>query len=424
MSEGKLNVRATMYLSFGFMAVSLAWSLYNSMVPQILDAFGLSASMVGVVMVFDNIAGVILTPLFGSISDRTRTRFGRRMPYLMVGVPVAAVLFFFIPRVASLWTLIGLLAMFCIVMAIWRTPVISLMPDLVPGPHRSQANGIVNMLGGIGSLIAFGVGGILLDLGGFPLPFLTAAIVMVLALGVLLWKVREPVQAFEPEAEKPKVKLTPAEWVSLLLILFAIFFWFIGYNAVETFFTLFATKTLLVSKGTATILLGVFSIAFLAFAIPAGFIGAKIGRRKTILIGLAGVTIVFIPMLVTTNLIATIVCLFIGGLFWACVNINSLPMVVRIGGDRLIGTFIGFYYFFSVSAQIVSPPSVGRLIDYTGKHGFWFIPASENYRILFLWSCVAFAIAFVVLSFVRHGEDDVPEPDQTSATEIMADLGD
>jgi len=420
MSEGKLNIRATMYLSFGFMAVSLAWSLYNSMVPQILDSFGLSAGMIGLVMVFDNIAGVVLEPTFGHISDRTRTRFGRRMPYLIAGVPIAALLFIFIPHVTSLWTLIGLLAMFCIVMAIWRTPVISLMPDLVPGPHRSQANGIVNMFGGIGSLIAFGVGGLLLNMGGFPLPFLTAALVMLLALGVLLWKVREPAQAYLPDAEKPKVKLTSAEWKSLLLILFAIFFWFVGYNAVETFFTLFAKYTLGVAGGTATIMLGVFSIAFLAFAIPAGFIGAKIGRRKTILIGLGGVTIVFIPMLLMSNLVATIVCLFVGGLFWACVNINSLPMVVRIGGDRLIGTFIGFYYLFSVSAQIASPPSVGRLIDFTGQHGFWFIPASENYRVLFLWSCVAFAIAFLVLSFVRHGEDNVAEPDQTSAVEALA----
>jgi len=410
--KDKLDTKKIVFLSFGFFASSLAWSLYNAYVPQILATFIGSTAMIGFIMTFDNIFGVIFQPLFGGLSDRTHTRFGRRMPYIMVGIPVCAVAFMLIPRMHAIWSLIVVLIVFCFVMSVWRTPTVSLMPDITPGPLRSQANGIVNLLGGFGSLIAFVGGGFLVDRAGLGSTFLGAAIIMVLALAVLLIFVREPTQAYEPEQEKgwSHIKLTRGETKSLLLILFAIFFWFVGYNAVETFFTLYATNTLGVSKGNAGILLGVFSVAFMAFAVPAGFIGAKFGRRRTILVGLAGVTILFVPMIFVSNVIVTILCLVGGGVFWACVNINSLPMVVRLAGDKLVGTFTGFYYFFSVAAQIVSPILVGFLIDQAG------------YKILFAYSCVAFLCALALLSFVRHGEDNVPET--TTAAESLEALGD
>jgi len=421
MNEDKLNIKTTVYLSFGFFAVSLVWSLYNSWMPQILQKnFSLSDFRIGVIMVIANVAALILEPTFGRISDRTRTRFGRRLPYIMIGIPIAAVSFALLPRMGSMAPLLCVLIVFCVVMATWRTPVVSLMPDLVPGPLRSQANGIVNMLGGIGSLLAFVGGGLLFNAGGFPLPFLVAAIVMILALVVLVTKVHEPPRAFEPQVKTPKVQLTKAEWRSLFLILSAIFFWFVGYNAIETYFTLFATNTLGVKPGTASILLGVYAIAFLAFAVPAGFIGAKFGRRKTMLVGLAGIVVCFIPMVFNVSVTATIICLLLGGLFWGCININSLPMVLKLGGDRLVGTFTGLYYLFSVAAAIVGPPVAGWLIDAARNHQILFIPTGENYRVLFLYCCVAFAIAFVVLSFVRHGEDNVSEPAAAKATVITA----
>lgn len=401
----KLNVKQTVFLSFGFLAASLAWSLYNSMVPQMLKRFTDSAGLIGVILVLGNIFGVVLEPTFGVISDRTRTRFGRRMPYIIAGIPICAVAFAVAPHMNSLGTLIAVLIVFCMVMAIWRTPTISLMPDLTPGPLRSQANGLVNFMGGVGTLIAFVGGGTLLNMGGFPLPFLVAGIVMLLSLGVMMIFVREPKQAFEPVEKKARIKLAGPEKKSLFLLLSACFFWFIGYSAVEGFFTLYATETLGVSKGNAAILLGVYSIAFMALAIPSGFMGARFGRRKLILIGLAGVTLVFIPMMIGVSLVGTIICLFIGGVFWAGVNINSLPMVLRMGGDHASGTYTGYYYLFSVAAQIIGPPAVGALIDAAGRSQLLFIPTADNYRALFLFSCLAFAIAFVVLLFVRHGED-------------------
>jgi MFS family permease len=160
--------------------------------------------------------------------------------------------------------------------------------------------------------------------------------------------------------------------------------------------------------GSAAMTLAFFSLTFLIFAVPSGFIGAKIGRKKIILIGLTGVTLLFLPLIFISSIWAARICLFLGGFFWACVNINSLPMVVRLSGESKIGTFIGYYYFFSFSSQIVSPILFGFIRDVVG-----------DYKVLFVYSCIAFALAFVCLLFVRHGEE---EPQTTSATEILESI--
>ncbi|MCL2878784.1 MAG: MFS transporter, partial [Treponema sp.] len=260
--------------------------------------------------------------------------------------------------------------------------------------------------------------GILYKKGGYPLPFFMTSIMMILALAVLALFVREPKQAYEPEAENKitKIKLSKVEMKSLILILAGIFFWFTGYNAVETFFTLYAKNTLGMDPGSATMTLAIFSLTFLAFAVPAGFIGAKIGRRRAILIGLAGLIVLFLPMFFLANVWLVRVCLFFGGFFWAFVNINSLPMVVRLSGEEKIGTYIGYYYFFSFSSQIISPILFGFIRDVT-----------KNYRVLFLYSCIAFVLAIISLFFVRHGEDTPNrenEPEKVSATEILSGLDD
>jgi len=398
MNENKLDVKKTLLLSFGFFASSIAWSVYNSFVPPLLSGFIASTTLIGFIMTLDNIFGVVFQPLFGKLSDKTRTRFGRRMPYIFIGIPICAAAFMLIPYMNSLFSLIAVLITFTFVMSAWRSPVVALMPDITPGPLRSQANGIVNFLGGIGSLLAFFVGGILFKLGGYPLPFVMSAVMMLLALFVLAFFVREPEHAYEPEEEIKKtgvkLTLTKDEKKSLLLILFGVFFWFTGYNAVETFFTLYATNTLGINAGSAAMTLSFFSLTFLSFAVPAGFIGAKIGRRRAILIGLAGIFVLFLPMIFFANLWLTRACLFFAGFCWAMVNINSLPMVVSLSGDEKVGTYIGYYYFFSFSSMIVSPILFGFICDIIG-----------NYKVLFLYACIAFALAAVSLFFVRHGEE-------------------
>lgn len=431
MAKQKLNVKKTFWIGFGFFASSIAWSVYNGYVPNMLESryvpalvefFGWPGSVLtvitGAIMTIDNIFGVVFQPLFGALSDKTRTPIGRRMPYITIGIPVSALLFMLIPLMGSLWTFMGIIIVFNFTMSTWRAPVVALMPDLTPPTLRSQANGVINLMGGIGSLLAFALGGFLIKLGGAPAPFFFSAAVMVLALVLLRLFVKEPAgaQAIEAkeegEADKSIGDLPPAErrarTRSLILLLFAIFFWFNGYNAVEALFSLFAINVIGVDPAFAPTLLAFFSLTFIAMALPAGILGGKIGRKKTILIGLAGVTVLFPSMVFFPNFAVVAAMLLLGGCFWACVNINSLPMVLQLAAHRDIGKYTGYYYFFSFSAAISAPILAGLMRDLT-----------KSYTSVFIYAGISFLIAFACMLLVRHGE--VPAPAQ-SAGEILENM--
>ncbi len=442
-STEKLNYKKTAWLGFGFLASSLAWSIYNSLVPVLLEErFLLSTTVIGTIMTIDNIFGIIFQPLVGAYSDRTFTRFGRRMPWILVGIPLSAIFFALVPWSSSLGLFMALLICFNLIMSMWRSPVIALMPDLTPRPLRSKANGIINLMGGIGSIIAFLVGGILakIDSSG-RLSFGMGSIVMLLALACLIFFIREPVgeawvraqresvgrrltagefaKRLEEEGTEGKTegeatvrhKLTPGEKRSLILILAAIFFWFCAYNAIETFFTLYAVNVLKVGAGTATTMLTSFSLTFVAFALPAGLIAGKRGRKRTIVTGLILLIAFMLPMIfinpiltafgvdiasASTLLLKQIVVIALlasAGFGWACVNINSLPMVVELASVDKIGRFTGYYYFFSFGASIVSPILWGAIRDLT-----------KDYNTLFVYAVICFLLALISMLFVRHGE--------------------
>ncbi len=414
----KLNYKQTFLIGFGFFASSIAWAMYNNYVPVLLKNYLTSTTLIGLVMTFDNIFGVIFQPIFGALSDKTRTRFGRRMPYILIGIPVCAVAFPFIPYTSSLFSLMAVVIIFNFVMSTWRSPVVALMPDLTPAPLRSQANGIINFMGGLGSLFSFFAGGLLFKAGGMPLPFLASALLMLAAVIILKIFIKENTGAMlddhkenseEASVNNPAVETSqaPAETVksapgsarSLIFLLFAILFWFTGYNAIETFFSLYVTNTLkdpagnFLTAGDASLLLAMFSLTFLFFSIPAGFISTRIGRKRTILIGLTGVMVLFTLMMFINNIMSLRILLLIGGIFWACVNINSLPMVVEMAKWKDIGKYTGYYYFFSFSAAIISPILFGFIRDIVIR-----------YDSIFIYSAVSFGLAIICMLFVKHGE--------------------
>lgn len=408
----KLDYKKTLLLGFGFLASSLAWSLYNSLVPVLLeDRFALKSVIIGAIMTIDNVFGLVFQPLVGRLSDKTQTRFGRRMPWLLFGIPLSAIAFALIPWSQSLGQMMTCLIFFNLIMSLWRSPVIALMPDLTPSPLRSKANGLINLMGGIGSIIAFLVGGYLAsrDPSGRT-SFGLGSVIMIAALIMLLIFIREPqmpVSFDSEETSKGKswlADLTGPEKKSLFFLLSAIFFWFCAYNAIETFFSLYAVNSLSVDKGQATMMLTAFSLTFVAFALPAGLIAGKVGRKKTILSGLFAVIVFLFPMVFIEKILAgigsflprqlpVIVLLSLAGIGWSCVNINSLPMVVELASQQTIGTFTGYYYFFSFSASIVSPIAFGWIRDLTG-----------SYHSLFVYALLCFCIALLCMSQVRHGE--------------------
>jgi Na+/melibiose symporter-like transporter len=241
----KLNYKQTMLIGLGFFTVSIVWGIYNIAMPIYLDDLGLSGLAVGAVMTIDNIFAVIFLPIFGALSDRTNTRYGRRMPYLLVGIPLSALAFILIPvlRMSLLPMMITVIAM-NFFMSIYRAPTVALMPDFTPRPLRSKANGVINFMGGVGAVIAFLIGGFLFRLNEY-LPFAVCSGIMMLTIIVMYLKIREPMEIAEDKPDVPdegtaSVPKDKGVMLSLIFLLLAIFFWFVDYNAVENFFSMTA----------------------------------------------------------------------------------------------------------------------------------------------------------------------------------------
>lgn len=409
----KLDYGKTAILGFGFFGVSIVWAIYNSYVPVFLERdFLLSATLVGFVMTLDNLAALVIQPWIGALSDRTRTRWGRRMPYLIVGAPIAALAFAFIPFVNVLPLFMLVIIVMLLAMAVFRTPVIALMPDITPSPLRSQANGVINLMGGIGAILAFFVGARLYDMGR-GVPFVATAIVLLIAVAIVVWRIREPRQITEPPATEAGVLanlrlILAARDKSALLLLLAIFAWFVGYNVVETFFTLYGVNVLNIKESAASLTLGFLAVTFVLFAVPSGFIATKYGRKVTILAGIVlmfallalirvlGPRVLMVMLFSAGGLAFTVLHLImmLAGIAWALININSLPMIVDIAPQDRIGTYTGLYYFASTFAAILGPWLGGFLVDLTGR----------DYTMIFLVAPIAFAGAFVAMLGVTRGE--------------------
>ncbi len=372
----------TFILGFGFFGISIIWPLFNSLIPPMLEDLGLSAVVVGFILTWDNIINMFVQPWVGSLSDRTRTRIGRRKPFLILGAPMAALFFILVPFVRENFILIGT-AILCtnIGMAIFRTPTVAYLGDLFRPQDRSKANGVINLMGGLGAAAALFGGGALYKIG-VPLPFIVGSGVMLLAIGVVLIFVHEP----ELEEEGPDQESTPGLWDNIrqvasgpdkngIYLLAAIFFWFVGWNAMEAFFTIYARQVLEIEVGTGTQMLTAFAATLVLFAIPSGLVATRIGRKPTILIGLSGMFLGLVVGFFVRDSTVLLILLAIMGIFWAFVNINSLPMVYDLGGEESIGAYTGLYYFSSSAAAITGPILGGWLIDLTSHSWIWVFSA-------------------------------------------------
>lgn len=418
----RLNYGKTFLLGFGFFGLSVVWGVYNAFVPIFLsEKFHLSPIVVGFFMTLDNIAALLIQPPVGAWSDRLRTPMGRRIPFLLIGAPITGVAFGLIPLPAVLPLFVACTSTLLLSAAFWRTPVIALMPDITPSEFRSQANGIINFMGGVGTIIALQTGGLLYKMSpNFPF-WLGSALVMLSALVVYLF-IEEPKEYGQTE-EQPGMfeslrEVFNNEDKSGLRILLAIFFWFIGFSAVDTFFTLYAKNHLGLHEGDGATLLSVLPLFFVLFAIPSGYIAGKIGRRLTISMGLIIITIVLVLLYITpaSALLTGIaplplvgiplveggvrmltlagVLLIFAGAGWAFININSLPMIVDLTSAARIGTFTGLYYLFSTFSAIVGPNLNGWAIQLAGN----------NYNIIMLIAPGFMLIALWLMLGVKRGE--------------------
>ena len=424
----KLNTRRTVLVGLAFLSISAFWQLYDSLIPLILkNTFQVSDTISGGIMAIDNVLAVFMLPLFGSLSDRVHTRLGRRMPFILCGTAAAVIAMLFLPfadNIGSLALFVTALFVTLIAMGSYRSPAVSLMPDVTPKPLRSKANAIINLMGAVGGVISLILISALVPKEGkpdyFPI-FLIVAAVMVFSVLLLLWKIREnPLrterekidaglsETEEADEASAKTTLDPAVRRSLVLILISVACWFMGYNAVTTAFSRYAQIYWgIQGGGFANCLLIATAAAILSY-IPVGSIASRVGRKKTILGG-----VVLLASMFAIGAAVKEYHIWINGLFalvgvaWAAINVNSYPMVVEMSKGSDIGKFTGFYYTFSMAAQIVTPILSGFLLEHVG------------YFILFPYAAFFVVIAFFTMLFVRHGDSrPLPKKSRLEAFDV------
>ncbi|MBR6727386.1 MAG: MFS transporter [Clostridia bacterium] len=516
----KLNYKRTVFVGFAFFLIIAFWQAYDTIVPKILtDKFGLSQVWSGAIMAADNIFALLLLPLFGAISDRVSSRFGKRTPFVVIGTLVAAVLLVslsfadsaqrrnlgnavdltddpateineYAEGLATVWdanpnvqdweseglsgdkrplqdmisreaftaiemtvtdaagntvtnvdyttivvpvrqayaagvtaaepgaliAFMVLLFFLLLAMGTFRSPAVALMPDVTVKPLRSKGNAIINLMGTVGGIFILLLGTVLGTgsdrnaLMDYTLFFSLVAALMLIALAVFIWKVREnrwaaemqaQSAAIEPEEESAEGarKLSRGERISLLLILCSVAFWYMGYNAVTSKYSVYAGSVLNMDYNT-TLLLA--NAAGVISYIPVGLLSSRLGRKKMILGGvllLGGAFFVASFMRADSSVWLMNLLFVLSGVGWATINVNSYPMAVELARGSQVGKYTGYYYTASMAAQVITPVLSGVFLDI-------------RLTTLFPYATIFVALSFVTMLFVRHG-DVKPEAKQT-----------
>lgn len=418
----KLNYKRTILIGFAFMAISAFWQVYDNIIPLILKYFfNMGDTLSGGIMALDNVLALIMLPLFGAWSDKVNTKKGKRTPFIFVGTILAVIFMMILPIAANqrnLVLFVGALLLTLMAMGTFRSPAVSLMPDVTPKPLRSKGNAIINLMGAVGGVSALLMIMFLVGEGDTPnyQPlFLGIGIVMLIALFVLLTQVNENrfveerialekehgIDEEEEEDEETALSGTAAlpkdVKRSLLFLLLSVSFWFMAYNAVTTSFSKYATEMWGMDGGGFAGALMIATVAAILSYLPVGIISSKIGRKKVILFGVVMMSACFaVGALFKEPTFAINLVFALVGVSWASINVNSYPMVVEMCKGSDIGKFTGMYYTFSMAAQVFTPILSGFFLEYVG------------YWTLFPYAAVFAAIAFCTMSMVKHG-DSKPE---------------
>ena len=425
----KLNTKRTCLVGFAFLAICAFWQMYDNLVPKILtETFGIGESLSGVIMAADNVLALFLLPLFGGLSDQCKSKLGRRRPFILYGTLGAVVLMMALPLLTdsyhaapAAWKTVCFiisLGLLLITMGTYRSPAVALMPDVTPKPLRSKANAIINLMGNAGGIIVLGIGSVLAiskvrnAYSYLPL-FIIVAIIMLASLAVVMLFVNEPKLVAEQkkyEEAHPEENLAtvtengeelPREVKrSLGFLLASIALWFIAYNGVSTWFSVYASASWNMSLGQANTCLTIATAGAIVTYIPSGSVASKIGRRKTIRLGCILLTVAFASAfgytLVSDQFSMILYALFtLVGIGWAFINVNSLPMVLEMCKGSEVGKFTGLYYTFSMTAQIMTPIVAGWLLE------------NISYKALFPYAAIFALAAFVTMGFVNHGDNKV-----------------
>lgn len=426
----KLDTKRTVLVGFAFLSICAFWQMYDNLVPLILtNTFHLNETISGAIMAADNVMALFLLPLFGGLSDKCTSRLGRRRPFILFGTLAAVCLMLLLPLFADSYhaapgggkiaLFICVLGLLLVAMGTYRSPAVALMPDITPKPLRSKANAIINLMGAVGGILYLLITTFLYHVKSetyvsfFPL-FAIVAGIMAAALAVVMFFVNEPElvkKQQEYERKHPEDDLTehtaqgdtlPADVKkSLTFLLVSISLWFVGYNGVSTWFSVYAENIWGMSLGQANTCLTIATGGAILSYIPIGTVASRIGRRKTIRFGTLLLSGSFLAAFLLTMALegfspVLYVLFLLVGLAWASINVNSLPMVVEMCKGSEVGKFTGLYYTFSMSAQIITPIVAGWLLR------------NVSYRALFPYAAFFVFASFLTMGFVRHGDNKVP----------------
>lgn len=434
----KLNYKNTLIIGLAFFGILMLWQVYNTYCPMILEYllklnFGEDKDyfyITGVIMALDNLVALIVMPIIGNLSDKTKTKFGKRMPYILIGTLAAALIFPFIALAFIINSLVGVIIAMCIILIImqgYRSPAVALMPDLTPKPLRSNANGIINLVGYLGAIIAAGMGMIFVMKKDTPLtdavsiaiyPFVITSVIMLIIMIVLALKINENKLLEEMkddlklgeelsetieiiEEDKP---LSKKDKKNMWILIFSIFFWFMAFNSIETFNSLFCQNIFNDSgiHSMFTIIL-TFSSVF-AFAVLSP-LSKKIGRKWTVSIGLICMIIALLvmsifaynldPVIENNPFVIIYICTILLGIGWALININSYPMMVEMASGKNIGKFTGYYYGASMLAQSITPILVGIIMS----------SSNIGLKALYIYACIFMVIALLTFIFIKENKE-------------------
>lgn len=433
----KLNYKRTVLIGLAFLSICAFWQMYDSIIPLILqNTFGIGETLTGAIMAADNVLAIFLLPLFGALSDKTDIRFGRRMPFIVTGTVLAVIFLMLLPtadrQVNVVLFIVSLFALL-VSMGLYRSPAVALMPDLTPNKLRSKGNAIINLMGAVGGVYTLIMIKLLVGKGDRPdyMPlFVSVAALMVISVGILVItisekkieaKVAAEIKAYEDstglkvetedtieeeqllEAEKNssdenkgktvKMQMPPEVKRSMAFLLTSIFLWFTAYNAVTTAFSRYTKVVWHLEGGGFADCLMVATVAAILSYVPIGNLAGRIGRKKTILVGIVLMSICYFAAIFVGQYHGLVnVAFAVIGIGWAAINVNSYPMIVEMSKGSDIGKFTGTYYTFSMAAQILTPILSGFLLE------------NVSYRTLFPYAFVFSVLAFITMTQVRHGD--------------------
>ena len=408
----KLNYKRTILIGLAFLSISSFWQMYDNVIPLILkNTFQLGETVTGVIMAADNILALFLLPFFGSLSDRVDTPIGKRMPFILIGTALAFCFLMILPMADHKQNLVlFVVALFFVLlsMGLYRSPAVALMPDLTPKPLLSKGNAVINLMGALGGVFALIMIKVLVGNGEtpdyFPL-FLAIGLLMVVCIAILFFTIKEKKLHSEIITEESEENTSSNDTAaattalpkdvkrSLIFMLLSIALWYIAYNAVTTAFSRYATHVWGLEHGAYADFLMVATVAAIISYIPIGALASRIGRKKTILIGIALLAFCFFSAgLYDTYHVTMNIFFGIIGFAWAAIGVNSLPMVVSIASAGDVGKYTGYYYTFSMAAQVVTPILSGFLLEHI------------SYRTLFPYAVTFAVLAFCTMSMVKHGD--------------------